>query len=271
LENPNIIVRVATTDDKHYGKTITDEMESSAKARGTGIAKRSPEYVELKMEEGKAVIAVTDKGEWVGFCYIEAWGHEKFVANSGLIVNPAFRGHGVAKAIKHRVFELSRQKYPDAKIFGLTTGLAVMKINSELGYEPVTYSELTDDEEFWKGCRSCVNFDVLTSKNRKNCLCTAMLYDPVEKAKEEAEKEELRRASASLTIRTESEPHPQVMVAIDGKMKQTKKARKFKENFKLFERWLRFKRYVLLKSGKDGISGGSAPSNKRKFFLFNLF
>jgi predicted GNAT family acetyltransferase len=272
LENPNIIVRVATTDDKHYGKTITDEMESSAKARGTGIAKRSPEYVELKMEEGKAVIAVTDKGEWVGFCYIEAWGHEKFVANSGLIVNPAFRGHGVAKAIKHHVFELSRQKYPDAKIFGLTTGLAVMKINSELGYEPVTYSELTDDEEFWKGCRSCINFDVLTSKNRKNCLCTAMLYDPVEKAKEAEEREAAaKKMTVTVAVATDRLPAPQVMVAVDGKIRQEKKARKFKENFKLFERWLRYKRFVLLKSGKDGNTGGGASSSRKKFFLFSLF
>lgn len=247
-------------------------MESSAKARGTGIAKRSPEYVELKMEEGKAVIAVTDKGEWVGFCYIEAWGHEKFVANSGLIVNPAFRGHGVAKAIKHHVFELSRQKYPDAKIFGLTTGLAVMKINSELGYEPVTYSELTDDEEFWKGCRSCINFDVLTSKNRKNCLCTAMLYDPVEKAKEAEEREAAaKKMTVTVAVATDRLPAPQVMVAVDGKIRQEKKARKFKENFKLFERWLRYKRFVLLKSGKDGNTGGGASSSRKKFFLFSLF
>ena len=253
----------------HYGKIITDEMEASAKARGTGIAKRSPEYVQHKMEEGKAVIALTDKGEWVGFCYIEAWGHEKFVANSGLIVNPAFRGHGVAKAIKMKVFELSRQKYPDAKIFGLTTGLAVMKINSELGYEPVTYSELTDDEEFWKGCRSCVNFDVLTSKNRKNCLCTAMLYDPVEKAKEEEEKAARMRAS-SITMQPES-VKPQMLVAANGQMHHSKKGRSFKGNFKLFERWIRFKRFVLLKSGKDSNGGGGAASSKKKFFLFNLF
>ena len=121
-------------------------MESSAKARGTGIAKRSPEYVAQKMEEGKAVIAVMPDGKWVGFCYIEVWGHEQFVANSGLIVSPEFRKSGTAKKIKQTIFNLSRQKYPDAKIFGLTTGLAVMKINSDLGYEPVTYSELTDDE-----------------------------------------------------------------------------------------------------------------------------
>lgn len=147
-------------------------------ARGTGIAKRSPEYVAAKMEEGKAVIAHIADGTWVGFCYIEAWGHDKFVANSGLIVSPAFRKSGVAKQIKKRIFDLSREKYPGSKIFGLTTGLAVMKINSELGYEPVTYSELTDDEEFWKGCKACVNYDILMSKERKNCFCTAMLYDP---------------------------------------------------------------------------------------------
>jgi hypothetical protein len=53
-----------------------------------------------------------------------------------------------------------------------------MRINSGLGYKPVTYSELTDDEAFWKGCQSCVNFEILQSKSRTNCLCTAMLYDP---------------------------------------------------------------------------------------------
>lgn len=184
-----VMVREANPDDVHYAKIITDEMESSARARGTGIAKRSPDYVALKMREGKAVIAVTDEGEWVGFCYIEAWGHEQFVANSGLIVAPAFRKSGVATQIKRRIFNLSRTKFPNAKIFGLTTGLAVMKMNSELGYVPVTYSELTDDEEFWAGCRSCVNFEILTSKGRKNCLCTAMLFDPTRPSKSSQENE----------------------------------------------------------------------------------
>lgn len=174
----NIIVRIAHSGDTSYATAITDEMASSAKARGTGIAKRSPEYVAQKIEEGKAVIAHTDTGEWVGFCYIEAWQHGQFVANSGLIVAPPFRKSGIAKKIKQTIFQLSREKYPNAKLFGLTTGLAVMKINSELGYEPVTYSELTDDAEFWAGCKSCVNFDILMSKDRKNCMCTAMLYEP---------------------------------------------------------------------------------------------
>ncbi|MBS1626610.1 MAG: GNAT family N-acetyltransferase [Bacteroidetes bacterium] len=175
-----IIIRVANIADTHYAQQITDEMESSAKARGTGIAKRSPDYVAKKMLEGKAVIALTNNAEWVGFCYIEEWSHGKFVANSGLIVSPEYRKSGVAKQIKKRIFDLSREKYPTAKIFGLTTGLAVMKINSELGYEPVTYSELTDDEDFWAGCKSCINYDILMSKERKNCMCTAMLFDPAD-------------------------------------------------------------------------------------------
>lgn len=174
----NIIVREATAADAHYAEQIAGEMEASAKARGTGIAKRSPQYLALKMQEGKAVIASLEDGTWVGFCYIEAWGHEKFVANSGLIVSPPFRKTGVATQIKRRIFNLSRRKYPNAKIFGLTTGLAVMKMNSELGYVPVTYSELTDDQEFWQGCKSCVNYEILMSKGQKNCLCTAMLYTP---------------------------------------------------------------------------------------------
>ena len=132
----NIIVRVAKEDDSKYSQEIVDEMASSAKARGTGIAKRTPEYVSGKMKEGKGVIALTEGGQWVGFCYIESWGHEKFVANSGLIVSPSFRGRGVAKAIKFTAFRLSRKKFPGAKIFGLTTGLQVMKINHELGYSP---------------------------------------------------------------------------------------------------------------------------------------
>ena len=172
--------QILIADESHlsFAQVICDEMASSAQARGTGIAKRSPEYIQEKIREGKAVIAFTQDGYWAGFCYIETWSHGQYVANSGLIVAPQFRKSGLAKAIKKQIFDLSRQRYPEAKIFGLTTGLAVMKINSDLGYEPVTYSELTQDEAFWAGCKSCVNYDILTSKERKNCLCTAMLYDP---------------------------------------------------------------------------------------------
>ncbi len=198
-ENEFVVIQ-ATEKHINYADQICEEMAESAKARGTGIAKRTPDYIVQKMLEGKAVIALHEDGTWAGFCYIETWSHGTFVANSGLIVNPQFRNRGLAKLIKRAVFDLSRQKYPDAKIFGLTTGLPVMKINSELGYEPVTYSELSQDEEFWKGCQSCVNYDILKSKERKNCMCTAMLWDPVEKAKEIEQKmkeaEELKNKQA---------------------------------------------------------------------------
>jgi GNAT superfamily N-acetyltransferase len=195
VEQSNIIVRIATSSDFKYAQTITEEMATSAQARGTGIAKRSTEYIQQKMQEGKAVIAVTNDDTWVGFCYIEAWGKEGFVANSGIIVAPDYRKTGIAKQIKKRIFDLSREKYPNAKIFGLTTGLAVMKINSDLGYEPVTYSELTDDENFWAGCKSCVNYDILMSKERKNCMCTAMLYDPADHYKPEETAAEFQKHS----------------------------------------------------------------------------
>jgi hypothetical protein len=235
VDNQQIIVRVATPEDKVHSKTITDEMESSALARGTGIAKRSPDYIEHKIDEGKAVIALTTEGKWVGFCYIETWSHGEYVANSGLIVAPEFRKSGVAKLIKKKIFNLSRQKYPEAKIFGLTTGLAVMKINSDLGYEPVTYSELTQDEAFWAGCKSCVNYEILMSKDRKNCMCTAMLYDP----KDHYEPEETKEF--------------------------------FKENVKGFERLLRLKQWKLLrpfmKKDRDGNNSGKLKSI---FHLFHL-
>ena len=238
MEHQDIIIRVANSGDTQYAETITREMEESAKARGTGIAKRSPEYVANKMDEGKAVIALTKDGVWVGFCYIETWSHGAFVANSGLIVSPAFRKSGVAKSIKEKVFQLSRQLFPDAKIFGLTTGLAVMKINSDLGYEPVTYSELTQDEEFWAGCKSCVNFDILTSKERKNCMCTAMLYDP----KDHYEPAETKQY--------------------------------FEENKKGFERLLRFKEWKLVKAflrkDKDENGGGESRSKKILHYFFHL-
>ena len=159
-----------------YAEIICDTIAESAKVRGTGIAKRTPEYVRIRLQNGNAVIAL-DGETFAGFCYIEVWGHEKFVANSGLIVHPNYRNQGLAKSIKKRIFELSREKFPDAKIFGITTGLAVMKMNYELGYKPVTFSELTDDPEFWKGCQTCKNFDVLTRTEQKMCLCTGMLYD----------------------------------------------------------------------------------------------
>ncbi|RMF64127.1 MAG: GNAT family N-acetyltransferase [Bacteroidetes bacterium] len=174
---PTIDVRVAGPGDLPYAEAICRLIEDAARIRGTGIAKRDPAYIRMKMEEGKAIIALCGE-ELAGFCYIETWEHGKYVANSGLIVAPAFRKMGLAKRIKRRAFQLSRKKYPDAKIFGITTSLAVMKINTELGYRPVTFSELTQDEVFWRGCQSCPNYDVLTRTNRQHCLCTGMLFDP---------------------------------------------------------------------------------------------
>ncbi len=180
-------ISIANESHFKYAKIISDTITESAQVRGTGIAKRTPEYIQKRLSNGNAVIAL-DGEKFAGFCYIEVWGNKNFVANSGLIVHPDYRNQGLAKKIKSKIFELSRTKFPDAKIFGITTGLAVMKMNYELGYKPVTFSELTDDPEFWKGCQTCKNFDILTRTERKMCLCTGMLYDPATKQKGEEKK-----------------------------------------------------------------------------------
>ena len=179
IEPDEIEVVVAGEDHVRYVDEILDTITRAAKVRGTGIAKRSPEYVKQKMLEHKAVVALYH-GRCAGFSYIESWSNKQFVANSGLIVADEFRGIGLAMRIKRRIFSLSREMFPSAKIFSLTTGAAVMKMNNELGYRPVTFSQLTDDEAFWKGCESCVNFDILQRNGRRMCLCTGMLYDPEE-------------------------------------------------------------------------------------------
>lgn len=210
-------VQIASKEHLYLAEEICWHMEESAKQRGTGIAKRSPEYIRRKMEEGKAIVAMTISGQWVGFCYIETWDHGKFVANSGLIVHPDHRKSGIAKMIKEKAFQLSRTKYPNARIIGITTSLAVMKINSDLGYKPTTFSELPVDEAFWKGCSSCVNFDVLTRTGRKHCLCTGMMFDPSwEKEKEE------RKPSWN-----------------------------FLKNAKIYERWNRIKQRLLLRHDEN--------------------
>ncbi len=167
---------IAAKEHIKYANIISKTIDRSAEQRGTGIAKRSPDYIETKILNGNAIIAL-DNGKFAGFCYIEIFSNKNYVVHSGLIVHEEYRKQGLAKKIKTRVFNYSKKRYPNAKIFGITTGLAVMKINYELGYKPVTFSELTDDPEFWKGCQTCTNYDVLQRTNKKMCLCTGMLYN----------------------------------------------------------------------------------------------
>jgi hypothetical protein len=184
-----IIIKFADSTDLVYVEDIKNAILKASEQKGTGIAVRSAEYIKEKILQGKAIMATTSDGSWAGFCYIESWGHNRFVANSGLIVNEKLRGYGLAKAIKTKAFELSKKLFPGAKLFGLTTSLAVMKINSDLGYKPVTISELTDDEEFWKGCQTCPYYDILVRTKRTHCLCTAMLLNPDNSNSQESEDE----------------------------------------------------------------------------------
>ncbi len=185
-ENKEVTVEFAAPEHAKHAKRICDLIYESALQRGTGIARRSPEYIAAKINGGKAVVAL-DGEKLVGFSYIECWGHGDYVATSGLIVDPEYRRSGLASRIKQKTFELARLRFPFAKIFSITTSLPVMKLNSRLGYIPVTFSELTQDDEFWQGCKGCVNYDILQRNNRKMCLCTGMLYDPTSEAKQTVE------------------------------------------------------------------------------------
>ena len=173
----DITVKFAEPDDAKYASQIVQMIYESALQRGTGIAKRTPEYIAKKIAGGKSVVAMHGK-RLVGFSYIESWEHGDFVATSGLIVDPEYRHLGLAGAIKAKTFELARLRFPFAKLFSITTSLPVMKLNSRMGYKPVTFSELTEDEEFWRGCEGCRNYDILQRNNRRMCLCTGMLFDP---------------------------------------------------------------------------------------------
>jgi hypothetical protein len=182
-QNIEIDVMVADASHEIYVDTVLSTIEAAAKIRGTGIAKRSHEYIATKMKEGKAIIALAGD-EFAGFTYIESWGNKQYVATSGLIVIDKYRGLGLAKRIKEASFALAGLRWPKAKIFSLTSGAAVMKMNTELGYVPVTFADLTDDDAFWRGCEGCVNHDVLLRTERRYCICTAMLYDPARRKKE---------------------------------------------------------------------------------------
>ena len=197
----HIDVLVADTSHYVYADEICEEILVSARERGTGIARRTPEYIQEKMAAGKAIIAISEEGEFAGFSYIETWGGKEYVANSGLIVAHKFRGIGLAMRIKEKVFKHSRAMFPNAKIFSITTGAAVMKMNYELGFRPVTFAALTDDPEFWKGCQGCRNYQILEANEYRMCLCTGLLYDPAEH------------------IEVKSPAHPEILNIKDGEQR----------------------------------------------------
>jgi GNAT superfamily N-acetyltransferase len=176
-----VVVRTAIATDAKYALFIVREIKASAIARGTGIRYRTVESICEKISSGNAIIATTQKGKWVGFSYVDVWENGKFVSNSGMIVSPGYRGQGIAKIIKKQIFDLCRNRYPQAQIFSITTSSVIMKLNTQFGFVPVSFAEITKDKDFWHKCRHCVNYNILESKEFTNCLCTAMRYNIPEK------------------------------------------------------------------------------------------
>ncbi|WP_068595330.1 GNAT family N-acetyltransferase [Vaginella massiliensis] len=185
-----MLVRVANKDDVKYADELVLWYEESARQRKTGIAKRNPVYLQRKMVNGNSIIAFDDEGKLAGFSYIETYDEEKFVVNSGLIVREDLRSSGIGKEIKHAIFALSRTKFPRSKVFSITTSLAVMRMNTQLGYKPVTFSELTQSDEFWNGCKGCKNYHILMDNDRERCICTGLVYDNLDDDFAKANKKE---------------------------------------------------------------------------------
>lgn len=198
MEAQEVKIRYSKPWDMVYSQKIHQLYKEEASHGDIGLAVRSVPYLNDVISAGKGIIAFYGD-QLAGFCYIEAWEHGKYLANSGLIVLPEMRGKGIAKKIKQGAFQLSRKLYPKAKLFGLTTNSSVMRINAELGYIPVEFSQLTRDPSFWKGCESCPNYDILMRKGMQNCLCTAMVFDP-NKQKSTYEEKEIQTEKDSARI-----------------------------------------------------------------------
>lgn len=195
-------IRILIADASHecYVDKILETISIAARKRGTGIAERTHDYVATKMRESKAVLALCGD-KFAGFSYIETWGNKHYVTTSGLIVHPDYQGRGIAKRIKDYTFTLARVRWPNAKIFSLTSGDAVMKMNTELGYVPVSFNQLTTDEAFWRGCQGCINHDILEAKERKFCVCTGMLWDPEKHHGEPTSLEVIKDVMRTLVLR----------------------------------------------------------------------
>lgn len=173
------MITVEVASEKHipYIKDILAAIYEASKVKGNSIVMRDPDYLAVKMKEGKAVIALSGD-DFAGFCYIECWQDEQFVANSGLIVKPEYRGQHLATRIKEKIFEVSRTMFPNVCIFSITKSQAVIKMNTALGFRQVSYDQLTTDPKFWKGCDTCPHFQELLSNGYKSCQCTGLLFRP---------------------------------------------------------------------------------------------
>lgn len=180
-EEDGFVIEVASDKHGSLADGIGRAMSESAAERGTGIGGRTPEFIRRKMRDHRAIIATTSDGEWAGFCYYDVYEGGKFVSQSGLIVAPQFRGQELSAKLKTVLFRLCRKLFPEAKLFGITTGTAVMRLNEKLGFRPVGFESLTKDPGFWEGCELCRHHDILQRTAGRYCLCTGMLYEPLTK------------------------------------------------------------------------------------------
>lgn len=171
-------MRFATVYDQQYADNIAHEISISALLRNVAIEPRTGDYIFQKMIDGLAVIAIDNETEeWIGFCALDVWNHQRYVANTGLIVKPKYRGKNVSNLLKNKLFELARIKFPSAKIFSLTNKELIKKINIDLGFQEVEAREILYDPYFNTGMNSWVDFIELL-KHSEESGHKAMVFDP---------------------------------------------------------------------------------------------
>lgn len=174
----NLSLRFATVYDQQYANDIAHEINISALLRKVAIAPRNGDYIFQKMIDGLAVIAIDNTTEeWAGFCALDVWDHQKYVANTGLIVKPKYRGKNLSDLLKHKLFELARIKFPSAKVFSLTNKEKIKKVNIDLGFKEVETREIMLDPYFNTGMNSWVDFIELLKQSDESGH-KAMVFDP---------------------------------------------------------------------------------------------
>ncbi len=168
---PDLEVRQATAADDVYAEAASQLIQKASKDHD--IAERSPDWLRGKIRGGKAAVALQGD-QLIGFGYFSDWQDGKFVSHSGLVVDDAFRGHGLGRRLKQQLMAGTRRLFPDATMMSLTTSPAVKAMNLSLGFRVVPLDQLTSDQSFWDGCKTCRNYAEVQARGER-CCCEGMI------------------------------------------------------------------------------------------------
>ncbi len=175
----DLLIRQSIGEDIQHVANIVSTIDAAAQS--SDIATRSPELITSKIEQEHAALALTTENMVVGFGYISLY-NDNVLSHSALVVHPEYRGRGIFRGLKKTLIDIGDKLFPGVDIISLTTSLKVKKVNESLGYKAVSLKELTQDKNFWSGCKGCKQYDEMQqmkfpeSENSigEYCCCSAM-------------------------------------------------------------------------------------------------